>query len=369
MQYVFFFFNAPATTEIYTLSLHDALPIYIIRELCKARLRLADQRHDVLFYHQIDKSFRSAEKVPIPETWREIPVDIFPSRKLWSRFRAKDRTHESDPNLKTLMRAVHCLSEATPGAAWVGCLNRVVNEIANRALSGDVSLSKPLIIKEAKNREKQTYRPIASFFLSDKIIESLTARYLRETLNLALLRSCLAFRPSLDGRHDGLDRILEKREKHSRSGLFVAECDIMGFFDCVSHEIAREALLELIQDAKKIEPALVIDPRSIQIVDAYLKSYSFLRNVKHGAEKELRKKNPTAHYPWREKELLSLHGKSANLDSIGVPQGGALSGVIANAVLHTADNALEPFCKNHGVTYLRYCDDRSEEHTSELQSH
>src|SRR5436190_6417366 len=27
--FVFFFFNAPATTEIYTLSLHDALPICI----------------------------------------------------------------------------------------------------------------------------------------------------------------------------------------------------------------------------------------------------------------------------------------------------------------------------------------------------
>src|SRR5690348_18111835 len=27
MLYCFFFFNAPATTEIYTLSLHDALPI------------------------------------------------------------------------------------------------------------------------------------------------------------------------------------------------------------------------------------------------------------------------------------------------------------------------------------------------------
>src|SRR5437899_13069144 len=26
--YAFFFFNDPATTEIYTLSLHDALPIY-----------------------------------------------------------------------------------------------------------------------------------------------------------------------------------------------------------------------------------------------------------------------------------------------------------------------------------------------------
>src|SRR3712207_8497817 len=28
MTYVFFFFNDTATTEIYTLSLHDALPIY-----------------------------------------------------------------------------------------------------------------------------------------------------------------------------------------------------------------------------------------------------------------------------------------------------------------------------------------------------
>src|SRR3712207_8168357 len=29
LQYLFFFFNDTATTEIYTLSLHDALPIFI----------------------------------------------------------------------------------------------------------------------------------------------------------------------------------------------------------------------------------------------------------------------------------------------------------------------------------------------------
>src|SRR5207302_11149281 len=28
--FFFFFFNAPATTEIYTLSLHDALPIFLL---------------------------------------------------------------------------------------------------------------------------------------------------------------------------------------------------------------------------------------------------------------------------------------------------------------------------------------------------
>src|SRR2546422_3600307 len=30
MSAIFFFFNDPATTEIYTLSLHDALPIYLL---------------------------------------------------------------------------------------------------------------------------------------------------------------------------------------------------------------------------------------------------------------------------------------------------------------------------------------------------
>src|SRR5437868_15104537 len=32
--FLFFFFTAPATTEIYTLSLHDALPIYPVSPIC-----------------------------------------------------------------------------------------------------------------------------------------------------------------------------------------------------------------------------------------------------------------------------------------------------------------------------------------------
>src|SRR5690348_17758749 len=42
--FVLFFFNDTATTEIYTLSLHDALPIYLGGK-CVARLRPV-QRHD-----------------------------------------------------------------------------------------------------------------------------------------------------------------------------------------------------------------------------------------------------------------------------------------------------------------------------------
>src|SRR3712207_7609973 len=37
MSYAFVFFNDTATTEIYTLSLHDALPIYVIEALVQQK--------------------------------------------------------------------------------------------------------------------------------------------------------------------------------------------------------------------------------------------------------------------------------------------------------------------------------------------
>src|SRR2546422_8349069 len=39
--FIFFFFNDTATTEIYTLSLHDALPISVLPALCRAASREA----------------------------------------------------------------------------------------------------------------------------------------------------------------------------------------------------------------------------------------------------------------------------------------------------------------------------------------
>src|SRR5690242_21507342 len=39
--FFFFFFNDTATTEIYTLSLHDALPIYALPDYNKLRLALS----------------------------------------------------------------------------------------------------------------------------------------------------------------------------------------------------------------------------------------------------------------------------------------------------------------------------------------
>src|SRR5258705_10896702 len=42
--FFFFFFNDTATTEIYTLSLHDALPIYVLSKRSESRYSSADPK-------------------------------------------------------------------------------------------------------------------------------------------------------------------------------------------------------------------------------------------------------------------------------------------------------------------------------------
>src|SRR5256884_10018867 len=55
--FFFFFFNDTATTEIYTLSLHDALPIYMLRSLRTAGRGLSTSCHP--------KPFALTWKIPL----------------------------------------------------------------------------------------------------------------------------------------------------------------------------------------------------------------------------------------------------------------------------------------------------------------
>ena len=54
----FFFFNDTATTEIYTLSLHDALPIWVAS--FDRKIRQASDKLDVV--HEREERFRIVEK-------------------------------------------------------------------------------------------------------------------------------------------------------------------------------------------------------------------------------------------------------------------------------------------------------------------
>src|SRR3989449_10823879 len=74
---VFFFFNDTATTEIYTLSLHDALPISGIGErrrvLAVHRARVARVAHGVTPHHVHREAEALVERAA--EASREEPID------------------------------------------------------------------------------------------------------------------------------------------------------------------------------------------------------------------------------------------------------------------------------------------------------
>jgi Reverse transcriptase (RNA-dependent DNA polymerase) len=335
----------------------------VIRELCKARVRLAGKRNDALFFHRISKGagrsrFFLSTLHPIEE--------MFPPRRQWHRFRSRDRRIKpsTELNLDALYRAVRSLRASTPEAAWVRKLNEKIAAIRQRVFSAaPFTFSSPKIVPIEKAAKEHFYRPLALLSADDKIIDSLVARYLRKTLDLALRQSCIAFRcrrgkkipPTI---HDALKKLCDVSKRHRRRGCYVAECDIKGFFDCVSHKVALSAFNQLIRDARRKNRRLKVDGRAMEIFSAYLSAYSFPRNVLEDSAKELLAKDPQGEFAWPRRELEKLH-KHSNLHGIGVPQGGALSCLIANAVLHAADKSLDSLKRKLGksFTYLRYCDD------------
>jgi hypothetical protein len=337
----------------------------IIEELCRARIKLAGKRHDAAFQHNITRTARAPHSIP-PSDWGTISERIFPSRRVWHRYRPKRRRNEpaAEVNQRALYKAIMTLRGQTPQPAWAQGLEQITKRIRQRVLSTrPFRFRRPKIIALPKQPGGHVYRPLATYALEEKIIEGLTARYLRSSLDKTLLPSCMAFRCAKKNRrppttHDALRAILAIRARHPGQPLMVAECDIKGFFDCVGHRIARESLDDLIADATRQDPSLVIDPRAREIFDAYLQSYSFLNNVRGTAQRELHKRDPGGEFKWPEQDLHRLYHSQA-LPAIGVPQGGALSCLIANAVLHRADKAVAQLKRQHGkpLLYLRYCDD------------
>src|SRR5260370_26093263 len=83
---VFFFFNDTATTEIYTLSLHDALPIYLVREFSLGR-------HDGL------------SGAPMwSDTFKKVEQGLAQGPLCWVEVRSEEHTSELQSHLNLVCR-------------------------------------------------------------------------------------------------------------------------------------------------------------------------------------------------------------------------------------------------------------------------
>lgn len=338
----------------------------IVSELCKERIKLAKQRSDNLFFYRIAPDDKH-QNAPTNETQRIF--SLFPSRRLWHSYRPRKRRSKPSTalNFEALISTVRALRHRARNEAWARNLDTVVQNIRRRVLTGSrFAFSKPKIVPLPKNPGGHQFRPLAIFEnLEDRIIDRLCARYLRESLDSALLKPCLAFRcrrgktpPPTN--HIALNKLLRLNKENQGKGLYVAECDIQGFFDCVSHRIALDALNQLVKD-KQSTPRnrrFVLDPRASVIFQAYLDVYSFDSSVRKDALRRLKSRDAKAEFKWPIKDLKALH-RARKLNAIGVPQGGAISCFIANAVLHFADKELDELNRNLRTKfiYMRYCDD------------
>lgn len=321
----------------------------IIEYFCSERMKVASQRHDRQFFSLMEEGGN------LPEVCQsELP--ILPGRRTWHKFRPPESERGTlgsrHPNHEALLSATLTLRRTNPDLGWNQNLQNKIDMVRSRVLRPDFSFESPKIWPVRK--EKSEYRAIASFSKDDKLLAGQAARYFLREFDPLFSEASLAFRSKKfsDPRGWALERIIEFSRRYSAVPLYVAEADIMGFFDCVDHTVVRERV-----EALAHEGGIDLDPIALKILNAYLDVYSFPRTVK-AVEGDLRaRKGAGAYYRW---PIASLRQWYADPDrvAIGVPQGGALSNVIVNVLLHFADVAVEQIrSEGHDLLYLRYCDD------------
>lgn len=269
---------------------------------------------------------------------------LMPPRSEWIRPGRRWRQKHERAQERALIRKV--CSELGMSKPWAVALRRRIRALQRRALpsSKHHRFTEPRVSFHRKD-EPHKYRPIVSYPLRDKIIIGQTARYLDDWFRPQ--RSSRVF-SGYKGRARAVEELRAYRLRH-HGELWVAECDIQNFFDSVGHEIVRQRLVSA--STRSDEP---LDPRAMAVIEAMLTSYSFARTVVPAAAVFRAERDTHAIVKWPEDELRKYWGEE--IDNIGIPQGAALSTVLADIVLDAVDRAVLDGAPDD-LLYARYMDD------------
>jgi len=336
---------------------------HIIDLLCKYRAEWAQRRHDYVFFRNLSSCAKNPCEVDFPHQY------LFPPRRSWIRPNQVGRRNRSALEINTLAlkRTIELnLRSISSSSSWLSKLRLFIEGIKSNAIYNFCyKVPEPDIFPQLKDKVKKTYRPIALYELKDRIILSLTAKYIREVIDKYFLRYSFAFRAPSEMNHitptyhSAVESILQYLNRFEGKKLYVAECDIQKFYDTVHHNIALEGLWNAILRLGNEDR---LDVRAILIFKSYLDSYTFKKTALTKGEKKLLSEGKDGIIPWvKENELKKRYGHYKK-ERIGIPQGGALSIVIANLVLDAADREIDKI-KDQDLFYARYCDDMIMIHT------
>ncbi len=353
----------------------------IIRMLCKQRLKHAKKRHKIHLIRDVSLN-PTTNRIATSQLCPSELAELFPSRRNWYRLKEKERKMYSNSQklqLVALERTIYLTKKnATQGKSkpiWLIKLETFVEQIKAEIESGNIIFEKPEIfaIKKEDKKDTTSYRPISNYSLRDRIIIGLTARYLTDFFDNLFQDCSLAFRSvknkPVKTHHDAIELICKYRGNRTKGNIYVAECDIKKFYDCVSHKMTLSVFNELV--SMQVANGKEFDKRAFNVFSAYLHSYSFKDDVyilNQDVQYWKAKNILSGVFEWPEKEMRKMHGDRFESERIGVPQGGALSCLISNLLLHSVD--LKVLEANDGnLLYIRYCDDMILLHSSERACH
>lgn len=340
----------------------------ILSLLVRARMSVRRQRRDNSFYHRLAANGRNPRAAVEAEL-----VELFPPRREWptpgQSARRRAERNGTDPVNGVLVDWLVSQFGKPSAAAppWLKRLRRMVGAIRERLRSWqpDSKLAPPQIYALLKSRavvsgQPDSFRCLAVYGLADRIVISIAARYFRQLTDEAMHPGSLAFRTTIPPltHHDAVERLLHFRGDNELSEKWVAEVDIRGFFDVVSHGVARRAVERLLSRSPL---GTQVDSRAMWILDAYLESYAFNMGGQSAALVQARRQQRVGHdvqVPWPADPLTAL-GVDIERERVGIPQGGALSCFLANAILDFADWQVDATAGGDDAKalYLRYCDD------------
>lgn len=325
------------TYELYTKS--------IIEYLINLRAKESFKRHESTFYSPFLGDRQESSKL-------HSCYSLLPSRRSWAKVsenfrRTHNLTSTLEERLKLTLMADYesavALGHYDGSLSYLERLTAFIDEGWERF--NDYQIDSPKIAFIPKDA---TYsRAITLYKDIDRFNIGIWARRLTEKLEQTLCDSAVAFRGldfrrahSLNNHHQVFALLTRFWRSHYERGsdLWVAEADVKGFYDNVN----KENVISYFTDHLYERPP--------SYLASYLSTYSFYDYLLREADRSCVKvKNYRS-----DVEALDPDFYPSNY---GVPQGGALSCVIANLVFDPIDKAIEALASGRRLLYLRYCDD------------
>lgn len=356
--------------------------LLLIKQRCRYATKIDSMNQDNKYLKSNVRIQKHTETKLEKQIEEEFIRSLFPPRSKWVHLGCRYNRCNLDAETRNAKRLwlTYLKYRENKSELWISNLNAFVDELQRRLCNPPFEKMKIDVYPQYKSFKFATdtansiieCRPLCSFQLRDRIILSYLNYYLTSLFDNDFFNCSYAFRipPKNDDMYPHIRAIKDLqlyRKNHENVMLYVAECDIKKFFDTISHSIIRDRLLKLLN--KHNEICDCVKTIIIKWFNRYLDSYNFYDNVfipskEHpqnddfwnSARIEAKKngQNGICQINWVD-ELLQ--NEQCLSERYGIPQGGALSTLIANIVLNEVDERVKLFIDGKDMIYIRFCDD------------